>query len=170
MHEKHCCVVRLFGDVYLKSGCVWCVCLCVCFYVCMYVCVMCVPASRRFFWGGGGYTYGGGGRKLAWNTGWPKNNGTVDFLGLCSDQQLSFFTLLDRTSFPHYNNTKINTFGWKLFILWVISYGLSFWDLPLICHCASKLWKSGKSRKWQSIKMSHKIKSSQPNLMILVLL
>ena len=59
-------------------------------------------------------------------TGWPKNNGTVDFLGLCSDQQLSFFTLLDRTSFPHYNNTKIIKFGWKLFILWVISYGLSF--------------------------------------------
>ena len=27
-----------------------------------------------------------------------------DFLGLCSDQQLCFFTLLDRTSFPHHNN------------------------------------------------------------------
>ena len=57
-------------------------------------------------------------------TGWPPKNGTVDFLGLCSDQQLSFFTSLDRTSFPHYNNTKIIKFGWKLFILWVISYGL----------------------------------------------
>ena len=44
-------------------------------------------------------------------TGWPKKNGTVEFLGLCSDQQLSFFTLLDRTSFPHYNNTKIIKFG-----------------------------------------------------------
>ena len=59
-------------------------------------------------------------------TGWPKKNGTVDFLGLCSDQQLSFFTLLDRTSCSHYNNTKIIKFGWKLVILWVISYGLSF--------------------------------------------
>ena len=58
--------------------------------------------------------------------GWPKNNGTVDFLPLCSDQQLSFFTLLDGTSFPHYNNTKNIKFSWKLFILWVISYGLSF--------------------------------------------
>ena len=38
-------------------------------------------------------------------TGWPKNNGTVNFLGLCSDQQLSLFTLMDRTSLPHYNNT-----------------------------------------------------------------
>ena len=56
----------------------------------------------------------------------PQKNGTVDFSGLCSDQQLSFFTLLDRTSFPHYNNTKIIKFGWELFILWVISYGLSF--------------------------------------------
>ena len=39
---------------------------------------------------------------------------------------LSFFILLDRASFPHYNNTKIIKFGWELFILWVISYGLSF--------------------------------------------
>ena len=52
--------------------------------------------------------------------------GTVDSSGLCSDQQLSFLTLLDRASFPHYNNTKTIKFGWKLFILWVISYGLSF--------------------------------------------
>ena len=59
-------------------------------------------------------------------TGWPQKNGTVDFSGLCSDQQLSFFTLLDRPSFPHYNNIKIIKFGWKLFIFWVISYGLSF--------------------------------------------
>ena len=47
-------------------------------------------------------------------TGWPTKNGTVDtvdFSGLCSDQQLSFFTLLDRASFPHYNNTKIIKFG-----------------------------------------------------------
>ena len=39
---------------------------------------------------------------------------------------VNFFTLLDRASFPHYNNTKIIKFGWELFILWVISYGLSF--------------------------------------------
>ena len=36
---------------------------------------------------------------------------TVDFSGLCSDQQLSFFTLLDGASFPRYNNTKIIKFG-----------------------------------------------------------
>ena len=36
------------------------------------------------------------------------------------------FTLLDRASFPHYNNTKIIKFGGELFILWVFSYGLSF--------------------------------------------
>ena len=53
-------------------------------------------------------------------------NGTVELLGLCSNQRLSFFTLLDRASFPHYNNTKIIKFGWELFILWVITYGLSF--------------------------------------------
>ena len=37
-----------------------------------------------------------------------------------------FFILLDRASFSHYNNIKIINFGWELFILWVISYGLSF--------------------------------------------
>ena len=58
--------------------------------------------------------------------GGPKKKGTVNLSGLCSDQQLSFFTLLDRASFPDYNNTKIIKFGWELFILWVISYGLSF--------------------------------------------
>ena len=47
-------------------------------------------------------------------------------LELCSNQQLSFYTLLDIASFSHYNNTKIIKFGWELFILWVISYGLSF--------------------------------------------
>ena len=40
-----------------------------------------------------------------------KKKGTIDFLGLFSDQQLSFFTLLDRASFLHYNNTKIIKFG-----------------------------------------------------------
>ena len=55
-------------------------------------------------------------------TGWPTKNGTVDtvdFSGLCSDQQLSFFNLLGRASFPHYNNTKIIKFRWELFISWV---------------------------------------------------
>ena len=56
---------------------------------------------------------------------WPKKPGIVDFSGLCSNQQLSCFTLLDRASFSH-NNTKIIKFGWELFILWVICYGLSF--------------------------------------------
>ena len=42
------------------------------------------------------------------------------------NRTLYFFTLLDRASFPHYNNTEIIKFDWKLFILWVISYGLSF--------------------------------------------
>ena len=36
------------------------------------------------------------------------------------------FTLLDISSFPHHNNTKIIKFGRELFIIWVISYGLSF--------------------------------------------
>ena len=154
------------------------------------------------------------------------------FRTLLWDQQLSFFNLvLDRASFPHYNNTKIIKFGWEYIILWVISYGLSFSgfaripefrgtindsfsstcantyqhstsykEISVTMTCldcksllgntritehntrsiygwpklkinrASELWKSGNSRKWQSIRITHKIKSSQPNLMILVLL
>ena len=45
------------------------------------------------------------------------------FSGLCSDEVI-FFTLRDRPSFPHYNNIKIIKFSWELFILWIISYGL----------------------------------------------
>ena len=55
-----------------------------------------------------------------------KTEHSIFFLGLCSDQHLSFYTLLDRASFPHYNNTKIIKFGWELFISWVISHGLSY--------------------------------------------
>ena len=55
-----------------------------------------------------------------------RNSRYSRFFRLCSDQQSSFFTLLDRASFSHYNNTKIIKFGWELFISWVISYGLSF--------------------------------------------
>ena len=51
----------------------------------------------------------------------PTKNGTVDTVDFCSDQQLSFFTLLNIASFSHYNNTKIIKFGWELFILLQIS-------------------------------------------------
>ena len=61
----------------------------------------------------------------------PKKRNNLILLGLCSDEQLSFFILLDRTSFLYYNNTKIIKFGWKLFILWVISYRLSFWGFAI---------------------------------------
>ena len=43
-----------------------------------------------------------------------KKHGTVDTFdlsGLCSNQELTFVTLLDRASFPHYYNTKIIKFG-----------------------------------------------------------
>ena len=85
----------------------------------------------------------------------PQKKGTVDTVDLSGlDQQLSFFTLLDRAYFPHYNNTKIIKFGWELFILWVISYrtvifGICHW---FVINRASELCKSGKSRKWQSIR------------------
>ena len=54
-------------------------------------------------------------------------NGTIGFLGLCSDQQLSFFTLLDRTSIyfiiitPRSSNLVENFLFYEY-----ISYRLSF--------------------------------------------
>ena len=94
------------------------------------------------------------------------------FSGLCSEQQLSFFTLLDRASFPHYNNTKIIKFGWELFILWVLSYGLSFSGFARFPEFRGTINdKSMANHENDSPSViTHKIKSSQPNLMILVLL
>ena len=71
-------------------------------------------------------------------------------LGLCSDQQLSFYTLLDRSSFPYYNNTKIIKFGWEFCILWVISYGLSFSGYAI--NLSLILPPNSGNRKWQSIR------------------
>ena len=67
-------------------------------------------------WSSGLFRTGNGGvmiQKLLYRV--AHKNRTVDtvefFKGLCSNQQSSFFTLLDRTSFPHYNNTKIIKYG-----------------------------------------------------------
>ena len=107
-------------------------------------------------------------------TGWPpKKIGTVNFLGLYSDQQLSFFSLLDRAGlfliFSIITSRSSNLVE-ILFLLWVISYGLIFG----ICHsfvilsCLGTL-EIGEISKWQFYKqITHKIKSSQPNLRILV--
>ena len=50
------------------------------------------------------------------------------FSGLCSDEQLSFFTLLDRASFPHYNNTKfsnlVENFYFMSNFLWTVIFGI----------------------------------------------
>ena len=83
-----------------------------------------------------------------------------------------FFTLLDRASFPYYNNTKIIKFGWELFILWVIFYGLSFSGFDRFPEFRGtindKLMANPENDSPQEI--THEMKISQPNLMILVLL
>ena len=60
-----------------------------------------------------------------------KNPGTVDFLGLCSDQQLFFFTLLDRHLFliiitPRSYHFSLRTFYFMSNFLWTVVFG--------ICH------------------------------------
>ena len=63
-------------------------------------------------------------------TGWPNKNGTVDtvdFSGLCSDQQLSFFSpCWTEHLFLIIITPRSSTLVENFFILWVISYGLSF--------------------------------------------
>ena len=67
--------------------------------------------------------------EIAATAGWPNENGTVDtidFPGLCSDQHLCFSPCwIEHLSLIMITPTSSN-FGWELFILWVISYGLSF--------------------------------------------
>ena len=95
------------------------VCMFLCMYVCMYVgryvsCV-CLQVGVSFGVVVEGIHMVVEGKYEVENwleiPGGPKITEQSIFLGLCSDQQLSFFTLLERTSFPHYNNTKINKFG-----------------------------------------------------------
>ena len=75
------------------------------------------------------------------------------FLGLCSDQQLTSFTLLDRASFPYYNNQDhqiwLRTCYFMSNFLWTVIFGICH---SFVINRASELWKSGKSRKWQSIR------------------
>ena len=67
-----------------------------------------------------------------------------------------FFTLLDRASFPHYNNTKIIKFGWELFILWVISliWTVIFGICPISRVPRHDWWQLRPSINWPSIVFS----------------
>ena len=62
-------------------------------------------------------------------------------------------------------------FGWKLFILWVISYGLSFSGFAInLSSCLETQGNRANPEDDSPYEIPHKIKSSQPNLMILVLI
>ena len=86
--------------------------------------------------------------------GGPKKTGTVDtvdFQGLCSDQQLSFFTLLDRASFPHYKKHQdhqiwLRTFYFLSNFLWTFH----FRDLPDLQSFEAWLM----TNQWQIPKMT----------------
>ena len=57
-------------------------------------------------------------------TGWPpkkRNSGYSQFFRTLLWSTVIFFTLLDRASFPHYNNTKIMKFG---YFLWSFIFGI----------------------------------------------
>ena len=82
-----------------------------------------------------------------------RNSRYSRFSGLCSDQQLSFSPCWIGASFPHYNNTKIIKFGWEHFILWVISYGLSFSGFADFQSSEARLMTNKwQIPKWQSIR------------------
>ena len=83
-----------------------------------------------------------------------------------------FFHLVTcRASSSHYINTKIIKFGWELVILCVISDGLSSSGFPLFSWVSrhdDKLMANPENDSPSEI--TYKIKSFQPNFMILVLL
>ena len=79
------------------------------------------------------------------------------FSRLCSDQQLSFFTLLDRASFPHYCNTKIiNLVENFLFYEWFLM-DCHFRDLPDFQSSEARLMTaSAASTCWRQHSTSYK--------------
>ena len=89
------------------------------------------------------------------HTGWPmkeRNSRKYSrFSGLCSNQQCDFqqFTLLDRASISHLITIKIIKFGWELFILWDISYGLSFSWFAQFPELKARWQIKSKSQIWQ---------------------
>ena len=107
-------------------------------------------------------------------TGWPKKNGTVetvDISGLCSDQQLSFSPCWIEHLFfiiitPRSSNLVENFLFYEY-----LSYGLSFSGFARFPEFRGtindKLMANPENDSPQEI--THKIKSFQPNLMILVL-
>ena len=57
----------------------------------------------------------------------PQITDQSDLLWFCSVQQVIFLPILFRECFIHYSNdTKINKYGWKLFMLWAFSCGRIF--------------------------------------------
>ena len=89
--------------------------------------------------------------------------------GPCSNQVI-FFILLNRATVFHYD-TNIIKFGWELSISWVISDGLSFSEYAQFLDYQQRNYKLLEHYENDNLeKNTHKIKSSQPNLMILVLL
>ena len=67
-----------------------------------------------------GWVYTGGPPK-------KKNSRYSWFFRTCSDQQLSFFTLLNRASFPHYNTNHqiwLRTFYFMSNFLWTVIFGI----------------------------------------------
>ena len=111
-------------------------------------------------------------RTMNANTGCPKKTeqSIQSIFRTLLSSTVTFFTLLDRASISHYNNIKIIKFGWEIFILWDISLGLVIFVICPISRVSrhdDKLMAN--PQKWQSIRITHKIKSFQPNFMILVL-
>ena len=88
-------------------------------------------------------------------TGWPKNNGTVDtvdFLGLCSNQQLfpspcwmeHLFPIIIT---PRSSNLVVNFLFYETFLM-----DCHFRDLPNFQSFKARWQINGKSQKWQSIR------------------
>ena len=80
-----------------------------------------------------------------------QKTGTVDFFfGLCSDQQLSFFTLLDRASFPHQDHQiSLRIFYFMSNFLWTVIFGICHY-LSLIVPQNSGNWANPENKKFST--------------------
>ena len=105
-------------------------------------------------------------------TGWPQKNGAVNFVGLCSYQQFSFSPCWIEHLFLIIITPRSSNLDENFFILWVISYGLSFsgFAINLSLIVPRNSGNRANPENDSPSKITHKIKSSQPNLIILVLL
>ena len=106
-------------------------------------------------------------------TGWPRKNGNSRysrFSGLCSNQQLLSSLCWIEHLFPIIITSRSSNLVKNFLFYETFLMDCHFRDLPDFQSFAARWQINGKSQNDSRSVITHKIKSFQPNLMILVLL